>query len=146
MKGFSMHQPFAYAVVAGLKGNETRGHKTNIRGRVFIHATKKDPWKSRFISLEDIPKIEALLTESQGLSPSCPAKLEYGAIIGTVELVDCVPVDQIVDSISERERLLGDYSPGRFAWKLKDPVMFEKPIPVKGKQGWWNWNEAEVKI
>lgn len=40
---------------------------------------------------------------------------------------------------SERERVLGDYSPGRFAWVLQNPVMFDKPIPARGKQGWWNW-------
>lgn len=40
-----------------------------------------------------------------------------------------------------RERLLGDYSPGRFAWVLQNPVMFKTPIPAHGKQGWWNWEE-----
>lgn len=42
---------------------------------------------------------------------------------------------------ANRERLLGDYSPGRFAWVLQNPVMFKTPIPACGKQGWWNWEE-----
>lgn len=41
--------------------------------------------------------------------------------------------------LTERERVLGDYSPGRFAWVLQNPIMFEKSIPARGKQGWWNW-------
>lgn len=43
--------------------------------------------------------------------------------------------------LDNRERLLGDYSPGRFAWVLQNPVMFKTPIPAHGKQGWWNWEE-----
>jgi hypothetical protein len=67
--------------------------------------------------------------------------LPRGAVIGTVEIVDCVPVEELVDSLDNRERLLGDYSPGRFAWVLQNPVMFKTPIPAHGKQGWWNWEE-----
>ena len=67
--------------------------------------------------------------------------LPRGAVIGTVEIVDCVPVEELVDSLDNWERLLGDYSPGRFAWVLQNPVMFKTPIPAHGKQGWWNWEE-----
>ena len=67
--------------------------------------------------------------------------LPRGAVIGTVEIVDCVPVEELVDSLDNRERLLGDYSPGRFAWVLQNQVMFKTPIPACGKQGWWNWEE-----
>ena len=56
-----------------------------------------------------------------------------------VEIVDCVPVEEIMHKLTERERVLGDYSPGRFAWVLQNPIMFEKSIPARGKQGWWNW-------
>ncbi len=65
--------------------------------------------------------------------------LPLGAVVGTVEIVDCVPVEDVVDGLTERERALGDYSPGRWAWVLKNPIMFDTPIPARGKQGWWNW-------
>jgi len=39
--------------------------------------------------------------------------------------------------------VLGDYSPGRFAWVLENPVMFNLPIPARGQQGWWNWEESK---
>ena len=39
----------------------------------------------------------------------------------------------------QRTSIRGRYSPGRFAWVLQNPVMFDKPIPARGKQGWWNW-------
>ena len=142
MKAITLYQPYAYAIVVGLKGNETRPRKTNIRGRVAIHAGKRDAWKTGMIDPENLAKIEAILSESQGLPSSLPAKLDYGAVIGTVEIVDCKPVEEVLPTLTERERLLGDYSPGRFAWILKDPIMFDKPIPATGKQGWWNWDEG----
>ena len=46
---------------------------------------------------------------------------------------------QALKKWAEQERILGDYSPGRFAWVLKNPVMFSEPVPASGKQGWWNW-------
>lgn len=121
---FSVYQPYAYAIVAGLKGYETRRKRTNVRGRVAVYATKT---KQDF----------EVDTRAAGIKPGTVFHL--GAVIGTVEIVDCVPVEEIMQTLTERERLLGDYSPGRFAWVLKNPIMFEKPIPARGQQGWWHW-------
>lgn len=41
MRAFTVYQPYAYAIVAGLKGYETRPTRTNIRGRVAVHAGKQ---------------------------------------------------------------------------------------------------------
>ena len=124
MKAFTVYQPYAYAIVAGLKGYETRPRRTHIRGRVAVHAAKGNP---QFVTLA----VDMALPETM--------KLHYGAVLGTVEIVDCVPVDDLIGKLSERERVLGDYTPGRFAWVLKNPVMFDRPIPARGFQGWWNW-------
>ena len=128
MKAYTVYQPYAYATVAGLKHYETRPRRTSIRGRVAVHAGKKR------ISLEDMTVV---------VIPAARNVLHYGAVIGTVEIVDCVPVEEIVDTLTEREKLLGDYSPGRFAWVLQNPVMFDKPIPARGQQGWWEWEGAK---
>ena len=130
MKAFTAYQPYAYAIVAGLKGYETRPRRTNIRGRVAVHAGKGKP-----------PSIS--LAASLAL-PKSPV-LHYGAVLGTVEIVDCLPVEEIIHTLTARERALGDYSPGRFAWVLKNPVMFSAPIPASGKQGWWNWEGGNEK-
>lgn len=127
MKAFTVYQPYAYAIVAGLKQYETRPRRTNIRGRVAVHAGKGKP---SFVSMA------AVLIPKEG------TVLHYGAVLGTVEIVDCRPVEEIIPTLTERERLLGDYSPGRWAWVLKNPVMFDTPIPARGKQGWWNWEGA----
>lgn len=37
------------------------------------------------------------------------------------------------------------FTVGRFAWVLKDPVMFAAPVPASGRQGWWNWEEMQLQ-
>ena len=143
MKAFTVYQPYAFAIAAGLKHYETRPRRTSIRGRVAVHAGKRDAWRTGLLESGDMPEVERVLAEVQGAGNRA-ARLEYGAVIGTVEIVDCVPVENLVDSLDDRERLLGDYSPGRFAWVLENPVMFDEPFPARGKQGWWNWDEEEA--
>ena len=125
MKAFTVYQPYAYAIVAGMKGYETRPRRTNVRGRVAVHAGKR--------------KLE-LASTSVIVIPRKGETLHYGAVLGTVEIVDCLPVEEIIHTLTERERILGDYSPGRFAWVLRNPVMFATPVPASGKQGWWDWD------
>lgn len=129
MKAFTVCQPYAYAIVAGLKHYETRSWRTTIRGRVAVHAGK-----SSFLPMANTRAVDDKIV------------LPLGAVIGTVEIVDCVPVEEIMHKLTERERVLGDYSPGRFAWVLQNPVMFDEPIPARGKQGWWNWEPGEVVL
>ena len=126
MKAITVYQPYAYAIIAGLKQYETRPRRTHIRDRVAVHAAKGNP---KFVTLA----ADMALPETM--------KLHYGAVLGTIEIVDCVPVEEIVHTLSEQEKALGDYSPGRFAWVLKNPIAFHAPVPTKGKQGWWNWDE-----
>ena len=134
MKAITVYQPYAYAIIAGLKQYETRPRKTHIRGRVAVHAGRLDEVRAtKHLSGNDF---WAIMAEIGGKTD-----LPRGAVLGTVEIVDCVPVEEIIHTLSERERLLGDYSPGRFAWVLKNPVAFSMPVPAKGKQGWWNWDE-----
>ena len=145
MKAFTVYQPYAFAIVAGLKHYETRPRRTSVRGRVAVHAGKKDAWRTGILESGNMPKIEKELAEFQGTGTRA-ARLEYGAVIGTVEIVDCVPVEEIAESLTERERALGDYSPGRFAWVLENPVIFDESFPESGKQGWWEWDQRTAEI
>lgn len=142
MKAFTVYQPYACAIVAGLKTFETRPRRTNIRGSVAVHAGVMDfdaAMKGR--SQADKNAISQLQHES----PFVENVLARGAVIGTVEIVDCVPVEEIMHTLTERERLLGDYSPGRFAWVLQNPFMFDMPIPARGQQGWWEWETVTIR-
>ena len=130
MKALTVNQPYADAIVEGIKKYETRSRRTNIRGRVAIHAGKK------------ILKAPALFQRVWELLGENKIQ-NFGAVIGTVEIVDCVPVEEIVEKLDETERLLGDYSPGRFAWVLKNPRKLPAPIPARGQLGFWEWAPPE---
>ena len=138
MRAFTVYQPYAYAIVAGLKGYETRPRRTNIRGHVAVHAGKAGVEQAAVARNMTNREFLDLLYAVRG-----KADFPLGAVVGIVEIVDCVPVEEVVDSLTERERALGDYSPGRWAWVLKNPVMFDTPIPARGKQGWWEWEGGD---
>lgn len=127
MRGFTVYQPWANFIIFGEKKIETRPRKTNIRGTVFIHAGK------RFVEA--------------GLNPiliSTNAPYELGAIIGTVDIVDCVRVEEVRHEISDIELALGDYTDGRYGWVLENPIKFDTPISIRGQQGWWQWNDENI--
>ena len=80
MKALTVKQPWAWAIISGRKRVENRTWSTSVRGRIAIHSSKKheDDWRRLAAMLEDDAAWNAC-SES-------PA----GAILGTVELVDCV--------------------------------------------------------
>lgn len=41
--------------------------------------------------------------------------------------------------VTEKEIALGDWTPGRYAWELTNVKILPEPIPIKGKQGLWNF-------
>ena len=67
MKAFTVYQPYAFAIAAGLKHYETRPRRTSIRGRVAVHAAIGGP---DYISVA----LDSVLPESM--------ELHYGAVIG----------------------------------------------------------------
>jgi hypothetical protein len=133
MKCISLWQPWASLVVLGEKQNETRSWPTNFRGTLAIHAAKK-PWNQLpFMGGGFLAYLHRALSAHRIDLYFLPR----GSIIGTVEIIDCVPVESLYSTLAEQERAFGDYSRGRYAWKLANPVMFNKPIPCKGQQGFW---------
>lgn len=143
MKCLSLWQPWASVIFeldsdgVQLKPDETRPWKTNIRGTIAIHAAKKT------LPLEESRRYWMQLN-ALGLSYGT---LPFGAIIGTVELVDCRPTLDAVKMRKEWQLFWGDYrdvgddGKSRWAWELRNPVRFTKPIPCVGRQGFF-----EVRI
>ena len=71
--------------------------------------------------------------------------LDYkcGYIIGEAELVDCIKVDEKLNNqLRELNPLVYARSNHveNYAWKLENIKKYDKPIPVKGKLGLWNYN------
>jgi hypothetical protein len=117
-----------------LKKHETRGFRypARLRGEVIaIHAAKTFP-AFRHIS----PELHDLCYDAFGCRYN--DALPLGAIIGTVRLGDCVPTDDpFALPLDDDDRIAGDWSPGRFAWRLNEVTPLPAPVPARGKQGWW---------
>jgi len=148
MKCISVWQPWASLLVLGLKRFETRHWPTNHRGPLAIHAAKR--WTREEIKFQC--HFVHLLRRHIGVDDSTVLAFEenppLGAIVGVVNLVDCLPtsciskggaiftnswvLDMPIDCI---EYAFGDFGPSRYGWKCERPIRFEEPIPMKGRQG-----------
>ncbi|MEE6129147.1 ASCH domain-containing protein [Chryseobacterium arthrosphaerae] len=83
MKALSIKQPFASLIAHGIKPIENRTWKTNFRGRIYIHACTPRKFEVKFSNeqtIEAAPILKQLFDNT----------LPFGAIIGEVDIVDCV--------------------------------------------------------
>ena len=110
MKCLSVLQPWATLLVFGAKRYETRGWHTGHRGPLAIHAARKFPPAARALCGRE--PFRALL-RAAGFDGW--GRLPRGAVLGTVELLDCTLVEEL-GPVEEGELILGDFRPGRWAW------------------------------
>jgi hypothetical protein len=110
MKVLSLRQPWAWLVFHG-KDIENRSWPTRHRGPVLIHASMNYDKEGKKWVVRNFPKIRI------------PIHLPRGAILGRVELADCV-------TASGNRWFFGPYG-----FVLKNPVEFKKPVPYKGRLG-----------
>lgn len=123
MKAISLWQPWASAMALGFKKIETRSWSTNYRGPLFIHAAKKViKWPSLYIQK---------VFDKTAFQPD---DLPFGQILCQVDLIDCKKIFIHNQPSGEMERLMGDYTPGRYMWAT-DNLQTLFPFPFKGKQG-----------
>ncbi|MER3471573.1 MAG: hypothetical protein C4330_09610 [Chitinophagaceae bacterium] len=61
-------------------------------------------------------------------------------------LADIIPVDalyfsnEMINKLALEKRAFGDYTKGRYAWMLEEPIAFEEIIRVKGSLMLWNYD------
>lgn len=162
MKALSLWQPWASAIAAGAKRIETRSWRTSYRGPLAIHAAKRCVWDELCHYHCSWNWTGALWTLDWGMKPGCTKewsdkpfkdKLPFGAIVAVCELVCCRPTDDFMqhelDTVrmpenaeaahiyAWTERMMGDFSLGRFGWVLVN-VRAIKPIPYQGGRGLFN--------
>ena len=63
--------------------------------------------------------------EGTGYEIPCRDELEFGVIVGTVELAGCVV------------RSESPWFTGLYGFVLRNPIALTKPIPCKGRLGFW---------
>lgn len=146
MKAITLWQPWATLLAVGCKHMETRSWPTKYRGEILIHASKK-PYSQvrKILPTKDRRYIEDLL---QIKYFNGERNIPTGVIVGKAELAACVKITEAFRSgmanIRPEEFILGDFTTGRYAWVMKNPVLFKEPIPAKGMQGLWNY-DGEIK-
>lgn len=129
MRGLTIRQPWATALAAGLKLYETRSWQINYRGLIAIHAGGIPP------------KTTACIPKSW--------RLDYplGVVLAVANLDDILPTEELLPrDVDAIERGLGDFSPGRFAWKFSDMTMLQEPIPMIGRQGLWKLHPDHIDL
>lgn len=162
----SVWQPWASLIVGGVKMVETRSRPSSYRGVLLIHASQK--WTADLAGLTvsefrnemraighpiESGDTEAMVRAAWGMP--------LGAILGAVEMTDCVPVENVFETweeesrittdaaraghnriaVREGEKRYGDYTPGRWAYYFSRYHRFDKPVPYRGKQGFFKAHE-----
>lgn len=124
MKVLTIKEPWATLIIEGYKAYEFRSWKTKYRGKILIHA--------------------GMSLERDNAEKFKDYNLEYskGAIIGEAEIVDCIFVTKEVNDELRKINPLVYGKSGhveKYAWKLENVKKYDKPIPVKGQLGLWNY-------
>lgn len=137
-------QPFATLITIGVKHYETRSWTTKYRGDLLIHAGKGE----EYLILCDREPFKSILKH---FGYKNFYDLPLGAIIGKATLDNCIKVkksDICIDNsailengvkIERGEYAFGDYTEGRYAWKLNNIQKLKNPIFCKGQQRIWNY-------
>ena len=142
----SVKQPWAYLLCAGIKCIENRTWilPEKYKGkRVLIHAsgkTDKEPYM-----LFDDAQIDAIGNDIMDVVASYH---NTSAIIGSVVFTDCVINHQSVWAEKTHMAKLGEhelpsclYPPYKpiYNWVASYPILFDVPIPAKGKLSFWDY-------
>jgi len=156
MKALSLWQPWASAVAIGSKRIETRSWPTNYRGPIAIHAAKHLDRDELIYYGSCWSWCGALRATGKHMGDGKYLEdlLPFGAVIAIGRLVDCRPTGSFtVQELDEErhpdvvpplinpsidawtERMLGDFTLGRWGWVLADMRPLPEPIPFRGRQG-----------
>ncbi len=116
MKAITIKQPWAWAIIHNGKDIENRTWKTKYRGKILIHAGKQID--------KNAPKELLQMFFKQNKDP-------LGAIIGQVEITDCV------DHSSSK------WFQGPYGFVLKNPEDLPA-VKTKGQLGLWEYNKGKT--
>jgi activating signal cointegrator 1 len=155
LKALTLWQPWAQLVAIGEKRVETRCWTTKYRGELAIHAAARTPprWlgKSQYTQtfrdeIADVFKARRDRDDRAGFHvDDALAALPHGSVLCVVRLVEIreTSVARLeLEAIGNRRELIfGNYEDGRYAWYFEPAKLYTKPIPAKGRQMLWEWNE-----
>ncbi|MBB5547379.1 hypothetical protein [Paraburkholderia fungorum] len=144
MKAISIWQPHATLLLLGPKRYETRGWtvpRTLLGKRVAIHAAKTDGDLIEIVQYILARKdgiaadeaMDAYVAAIVGAGYRTCGEMPRGCIIGSVILCESLAAER-----AEDHNGFGDFSAGRFAWRVSDSKVLAKPVPFRGMQGFFD--------
>jgi len=142
MKALSIKQPWASLIVLGYKDIENRTWPlpSYMKGqRIYIHASSTPDRISNvdllrlreILSVETWVSVREMLYDKRGRKRPWP----LGSIVGEVTIVDCI-------THSDNDR---DWFTGPYGFILADPESYEKPIPYRGRLGFFEVGLLDTK-
>lgn len=162
MKALSIKNPMGILIALGVKDIENRTRKTHFRGKIYIHVSAKymdsdflDDYinSERFIDMSKKLHSLGVLEKNERIAEFLK-KQPTSAIIGEVEIVDCV-INH--DSIwADKSYYPANFNSLPFGeedeepsiiynWVLANPVLYDKPIlNVKGKLSFWEYSGCHI--
>ncbi len=136
MKAITIRQPWAWLIVhhpqiakAGqpIKRVENRSWRTSHRGPLAIHAAK---------SRRGMREAYAFC-ESIGVILPEPDELVYGAVIGTVNVTDCVGANQLTND---------PFAFGPWCHVYAHPQPLDEPVQCAGALSLWQWDSEASEL
>jgi len=128
MKAISLRQPRAEQVIAGSKQMDVRTWQVHYRGPLVIHAGAKQR-KARIREL--------------GFDPGA---LPYGVVVGVVDLIEIVVLDEEAYEAARKEHLSDQPFPGTpcYGWRFRAPRRLGKPVAVRGRTGIFDVPDKDI--
>jgi ASCH domain len=115
MNVLTVKQPWAWAIVNGIKTIENRSWATAYRGPLLIHAgVSRTDLGAEGDRMPGLPPYEALT---------------YGAIIGVADLVEVVPLEQVKNQ---------PFATGPICWIFANARPLSTPFACRGALSLWN--------
>jgi hypothetical protein len=157
----SIRQPWAHLIASGWRPVELRSWPTKFRGTIAIHAGTSYSDMSDYVYafltnlhpdlLAHMESFDGNVEAGIGSDPvkrgkavNPASQFHFGAIIGTVDIIDCLPVAEAFEVIETTQKANGEPScrihpcdwvktDSGYVWLLQNAKIFKSPIPAKGK-------------
>ena len=153
MDALTLWQPHASFVAVGDKTSETRtwAAPRHLWGLPLAIQAAHRAVTSDYVKSWPAELLRAC---AQTFGADWLARLPLGKVVATATLLDCGEVvffderhdgsltavcDNGASGFSVDVDHLGDYSVGRWVWRLTDIVALSEPIPARGRQRIWRW-------
>lgn len=134
LRALTICQPYAEAVVTGIKTIETRTWATAHQGWLVVHAGGAW-WRERTLGARVAEREAEALARRMRLSLPV-AVYPRRAVVGLVWLIGCFPFDAATwEALRPQHGVAEPWRPGLIGWRLADPFRLPAPVPWPGMLG-----------